>query len=67
MKQQRNVRLDSRHVILTGLHDEDSLRDFFLHSKLEIELHDRDRKVPRGDHAALASIQSFGIARFSKW
>ncbi|KAI9159320.1 hypothetical protein H9P43_008660 [Blastocladiella emersonii ATCC 22665] len=68
---QRAVRLDSRHVILTGLHDEDALRDYFLHSKLTVELHDRDKKSSSGAAAnnpeqdKLAPIQSYGVARFS--
>ncbi|KAI9219302.1 hypothetical protein BC828DRAFT_173760 [Blastocladiella britannica] len=62
--QQRNLRFDSRHVILTGLHDEDELRDFFLHSKLVVELHDRDKKGS-GNDEKLALVQSFGVARFS--
>ncbi|KAJ3366920.1 hypothetical protein GGF31_007721 [Allomyces arbusculus] len=65
--QQKLIRLDSRHVLLTGLHDDDELREFFLHNRLEVELHDRDKKGALGQdkQETLAPIQSYGVARFS--
>ncbi|KAL7748034.1 hypothetical protein RI367_006580 [Sorochytrium milnesiophthora] len=69
--QARFVRFDSKHVILTGLHDSEKLRDFFLHNALEIEVHDRDKRTLERDRTQgpdatdLQGVQPHGLAQFS--
>ncbi|KAJ1509783.1 hypothetical protein HMI55_007260, partial [Coelomomyces lativittatus] len=67
----KDLYFDSSHIILAGLHDEDELYNFFMHSTLDVKLHDRDLKLRDYSHYTSQDIeenlihsQPHGIARF---
>ncbi|KAI9138713.1 hypothetical protein BKA69DRAFT_755596 [Paraphysoderma sedebokerense] len=69
----RTCRFDSRHVVLTGLHDAKRLKELFLYGNLEVEVHDRDKILIGGkDKLTVGSLKSqdihgtspYGVARF---
>lgn len=74
-KHATNIHFEDTNVVLTGLMNQEELREFLSGPPLEIEVHDRDRKVPEPaerfgpDSSRLkpkpTGTSSFGIAHLS--
>ncbi|KAI9098771.1 hypothetical protein DFS34DRAFT_618859 [Phlyctochytrium arcticum] len=59
----RTINFNTRHLVLTGLLDEDTLRDELLNKKFEVEIHDRDFEQESMNDAKRSS--PFGVGSYS--